>query len=507
MGSHHLHANVARFMRPPAVKSGEYTHQNEVCEPALLLDESCLNQLDYLLGLLSKVKEFSSFDNMRMILGNKGFNDIDLRYMGEDEQSIGFIKEDFDGSDVEKEGDNNVSMVPDSVKEDVNVQAEEKGNDFDVNNSLNPFELYLILNKKKIMEEKMDKSNRTVSIPFPPGFTPSDETEVECDKKSMGNNEGSVFGNEKGESVSSGSRKSNKIDIQRTGGSLLTVMEELIKGNYAFEYVYSPAVGNSGGILCVWEKSAFKKNNSTIFDYFVMIGGSWLCSGVNILIISVYAPQEYIEKKMLWDYLVHVICKWDGEVIVIGDFNEEDNSESEDEQSIGFIKEDFNGSDVEKEGDNNVSMVVDSVKEDVNVQAEEKGNDFDVNNSLDPFELYPILNKKKIVDEKMDKLNRTVSIPFPPGFTPSDETEVECDKKSMGNNEGSGFGNEKEESVSIWSKGDLGIFGDGEVAIIGDLLYGIRVCGIPCRRANVEYAGLVIELYVGRYEVKVMNLF
>nr|GFB40676.1 RNA-directed DNA polymerase, eukaryota [Tanacetum cinerariifolium] len=102
-------------------------------------------------------------------------------------------------------------MVPDSMKEDVNVQAEEKANDFDVNNSLDPFKLYPLLNKKKIMEEKMD----------------------------------------------------------------------------------NPAVGNSGGILCVWEKLAFKKNNSTISDYFVMIGGSWLCSGVNLLIISVYAPQEY----------------------------------------------------------------------------------------------------------------------------------------------------------------------------------------------------------------------
>nr|GFC49046.1 hypothetical protein [Tanacetum cinerariifolium] len=116
----------------------------------------------------------------------------------EDEQSIGFIKEDFDGSDVEKEGDSNVIMVPDSVKEDVNVQAEEKGNDFDVNNSLDPFELYPLLNKKKNVEEKMDKSNGTVSIPFPPGFTPYDETEVECDKKSMGNNEGSGVGNKKG---------------------------------------------------------------------------------------------------------------------------------------------------------------------------------------------------------------------------------------------------------------------------------------------------------------------
>nr|GEV81511.1 leucine-rich repeat protein [Tanacetum cinerariifolium] len=88
-----------------------------------------------------------------------------------DKQSVGFIKEDFDGSDAEKEGDNNVSMVPDSVTEDVNVQAEEK--------------------------------------------------EVECDKKSMGNNEGSGFGNEKGESVSIGSRKRNKIDIKRTGGGFV----------------------------------------------------------------------------------------------------------------------------------------------------------------------------------------------------------------------------------------------------------------------------------------------
>ncbi|PWA63868.1 hypothetical protein CTI12_AA352620 [Artemisia annua] len=112
MGSHHLHANVARFQRTPAAYSGGHTHQNgnfvpkqtetnsyngrrtdklsyvnvvngdtkltEVCEPALVLDESCLNQLDYSFGLLGKVKEFSSFDNMRMVLGNEGFNDIDL---------------------------------------------------------------------------------------------------------------------------------------------------------------------------------------------------------------------------------------------------------------------------------------------------------------------------------------------------------------------------------------------------------------------------------------------
>nr|GEV72902.1 zinc finger protein CONSTANS-LIKE 10-like [Tanacetum cinerariifolium] len=62
--------------------------------------------------------------------------------------------------------------------------------------------------------------------------------------------------------------------------------------------------------------------------------------------------------------------------------------------------------------------------------------------------------------------------------------------------------------VAVGGKtGDIGIFGDGKVAIVGDLLYGIRLCGIPCRRANDLYDGLVIELYVGGYGVKAMNLF
>nr|GEV92364.1 hypothetical protein [Tanacetum cinerariifolium] len=137
-----------------------------------------------------------------------------------------FIKEDFHGSDAEKEGDNNVSMVPDLVTEDANVQAEEKGHDLDVNNSLDPFELYPLLNKRRKVEEKMDKLNGTTKM----------------------------------EHIS-------LIDVK-----------------------------------CCW--------------------GNYDFDGVNLLIISVYAPQEYAEKKTLWDYLVHVISKWDEEVIVMGDFNE-----------------------------------------------------------------------------------------------------------------------------------------------------------------------------------------
>ncbi|GJU32618.1 RNA-directed DNA polymerase, eukaryota [Tanacetum coccineum] len=66
----------------------------------------------------------------------------------------------------------------------------------------------------------------------------------------------------------------------------------------------------------------FHKENSTVSDYFIAIIGKWLPNDKNLLIISVYAPQELSEKRMLWQYLVYVIEGWKGDVIVMGDFNE-----------------------------------------------------------------------------------------------------------------------------------------------------------------------------------------
>ncbi|GKA85425.1 RNA-directed DNA polymerase, eukaryota [Tanacetum coccineum] len=93
-------------------------------------------------------------------------------------------------------------------------------------------------------------------------------------------------------------------------------------GNLYFEYVCGPSVGNSGGILCVWDPRLFRKHNSTVSDYFVAIQGEWIPSAMKCFIISVYAPQDVSEKKMLWNYLNHVINTWTGETIIMGDFNE-----------------------------------------------------------------------------------------------------------------------------------------------------------------------------------------
>nr|GEY38041.1 RNA-directed DNA polymerase, eukaryota [Tanacetum cinerariifolium] len=50
--------------------------------------------------------------------------------------------------------------------------------------------------------------------------------------------------------------------------------------------------------------------------------GVWVPTSTRLLIIYVYAPQNLTEKQTLWDYLCHIIDRWDGESVILGDFNE-----------------------------------------------------------------------------------------------------------------------------------------------------------------------------------------
>nr|GEX23642.1 RNA-directed DNA polymerase, eukaryota [Tanacetum cinerariifolium] len=82
------------------------------------------------------------------------------------------------------------------------------------------------------------------------------------------------------------------------------------------------SVGNSGGILCTWDPNCLCKRSSTVSDYFVIIRGVWLKTNIDVLLVVVYAPHDRREKRMLWDYLSMVVNNWEGEVIMMGGFNE-----------------------------------------------------------------------------------------------------------------------------------------------------------------------------------------
>nr|GFB20859.1 RNA-directed DNA polymerase, eukaryota [Tanacetum cinerariifolium] len=50
--------------------------------------------------------------------------------------------------------------------------------------------------------------------------------------------------------------------------------------------------------------------------------GTWAPTSSKLLIISVYAPQELNERHDLWDYLRTFIDRWEGDIVIMGDFNE-----------------------------------------------------------------------------------------------------------------------------------------------------------------------------------------
>nr|GEY74270.1 RNA-directed DNA polymerase, eukaryota [Tanacetum cinerariifolium] len=93
-------------------------------------------------------------------------------------------------------------------------------------------------------------------------------------------------------------------------GSILDVLDDIIKVGQSMGYdmegcskdieriigFQGDVAGNSGGILCVWEQSIFKKDGVSVSDNFIALYGTWLPTNTKILIVN-------------------------GETLVLGDFN------------------------------------------------------------------------------------------------------------------------------------------------------------------------------------------
>ncbi|GJT04678.1 RNA-directed DNA polymerase, eukaryota [Tanacetum coccineum] len=299
----------------------------------------------------------------------------------EDEEDDDHSEQEFISSEQSDLGlhidgeDNGASEVPETIFENSDGMKERQSED--------PFGLYSILNKNKVKSDVIREVNdENPSLKYPPGFTPSvekngskskdDQVQNISDNQLNGDNE-SVHqverednrNNDGAKTNSTGSRKFKMSEIPRNGGSILSVMEKIVKvglaqkakkdwvkelcnknkvsfvglqetkmesidllnvrlcwGNVNFNYVHSDSIGNSGGILCIWDPNSFRKDSVTVSDYFVIVRSVWIKSGMDILIVVVYAPHDVRDKRLLWDYLSHVSNQWAGEVVMMGDFNE-----------------------------------------------------------------------------------------------------------------------------------------------------------------------------------------
>nr|GEX22680.1 RNA-directed DNA polymerase, eukaryota, reverse transcriptase zinc-binding domain protein [Tanacetum cinerariifolium] len=117
--------------------------------------------------------------------------------------------------------------------------------------------------------------------------------------------------------------KVNFVAIQETKLETINLFaNNALWGNTAFDFAISPSVGYSGGLLYVWDPNMFSKESVTNSDLFLAIRGTWISSSTKLLIVSVYAPQDLSLKRSLWEYISHMIDLWEGESIILDDFNE-----------------------------------------------------------------------------------------------------------------------------------------------------------------------------------------
>nr|GEV97170.1 RNA-directed DNA polymerase, eukaryota [Tanacetum cinerariifolium] len=267
---------------------------------------------------IARVKEFASLSNLKMVLNNEGFDNFKIQYMGELWVLLEFASEDskilfhanvgvgswfsqliqasmdfiikgrivwveIEGDTCICGGESDVEEVMETLFEERlqnNNNLEEMSTGQKKNHSEDPFNIYELLNKKNDIAEREKNSDH--SLKYPPGCYEEEENNVLKDNSSKKGSKEDVA-----ESVCSSHFKKSVTLL--TGESILTLMEELVK------------VGQTMGYN---------------------MKGVWLKNGNDLLIVSVYAPQELNEKKMLWDYLTYVINNWKGELIIMGDFNE-----------------------------------------------------------------------------------------------------------------------------------------------------------------------------------------
>ncbi|XP_071709267.1 uncharacterized protein [Rutidosis leptorrhynchoides] len=87
-------------------------------------------------------------------------------------------------------------------------------------------------------------------------------------------------------------------------------------------FIQKGVVGKSGGLLMVWDKSAFEVVSSTSCEFFFAIRGKWKNSGEESTIVNVYGPHSDRKKKLMWELLDKLMGSINSKWLLCGDFNE-----------------------------------------------------------------------------------------------------------------------------------------------------------------------------------------
>ncbi|GJT29742.1 hypothetical protein Tco_0910017 [Tanacetum coccineum] len=267
---------------------GTTSHYEEVeSQPALVLDESCLNQSDMSIALMGKVKTFDSLSNLKSVLAKEGFDKITLKYMGglwyvrkedlmdrptfveEEENESEYDEMVSNEGDHEENGNNpnsvvndsDIDEVPDTIFENSKSQnLSEAGCNVEQKHpqSEDPFNLYDLLNKKN--NKSNGGSSSDSNLKYPPGFTPSVADEDKREDLYVSGDENEIRSKYVQVEVISPCEKEKEQnrnngwhnDIHKpvySGGSILQVMEDMVKVGKTMGYNMEGCINNIEEII------------------------------------------------------------------------------------------------------------------------------------------------------------------------------------------------------------------------------------------------------------------
>ncbi|GJT91072.1 RNA-directed DNA polymerase, eukaryota [Tanacetum coccineum] len=203
--------------------------------------------------------------------------------------------------------------------------------------------------QRLVLNDILNKENKDVnaaatnsSIPFPPGFTPdkpdtdvdelvAQKDQFQPDVKSVGSSSHTV---ESANNVDDqfSTRSIENIQKKKESGSILEILEEMISVGQTMGFSMEGSIKDMERIIDLkgaddHETKAEKVSDMEIKSLwgntnFDAIVSQSLANQTRMLIVSVYDPQAVFLKRTLWSYLSSLINRWNGECIILGDFNE-----------------------------------------------------------------------------------------------------------------------------------------------------------------------------------------
>ena len=88
------------------------------------------------------------------------------------------------------------------------------------------------------------------------------------------------------------------------------------------DFVEVGAIGNSGGIVSIWDKKKFICEFVICETDFLAVIGSWEGVGGPVGFVNVYGPNSNIERRTTWHKLTRLLSKKEVRWCIFGDFNE-----------------------------------------------------------------------------------------------------------------------------------------------------------------------------------------